>query len=53
MTADEALAVGEALRQHVRALRPDWPDPRERDDDLAVHERVSEGLRAFSPIRSS
>lgn len=53
MTPDEALAVAEALRQHARALRPDWPDIRERDDDLAVHARVAEALRAVSAIRSS
>lgn len=52
MTPDEALAVAEGLRRHARALRPDWPDIRERDDDLAVHARVAEALRAVSAIRS-
>ena len=53
MTVDQALAVADALRIHVRVLRPEWPDPGSRDEDMAVHERVSEALRAVSPIRSS
>ena len=53
MTAGEALAVADALRIHVRVLRPEGPDPGSRDEDMAVHERVSEALRAVSPIRSS
>lgn len=52
MTPDEALAVAEGLRQHARALRPDWPDIRERDADLALHTRVAEALRAVSTFRS-
>ena len=52
MTPDEALATAEMIRQHARALRPDWPDSRERDEDCAVHVRVSEALRAVSPVRS-
>ena len=53
MTPDEALATAEMLRQHARTLKPDWPNTRERDDDLAVHVRVSEALRAVSARRSS
>ena len=49
MTPGEALATAEMLRQHARALKPDWPDDRERGEDLAVHLRVSEALRAVSP----
>lgn len=52
MTPDDALAVAEGLRRHVRALRPDWPGIRERDADLAVHARVAEALRAVSAIQS-
>jgi hypothetical protein len=52
MTPDEALAAADVLRQHARAVRPDWPDSRERDEDRAVHVRVSEALRAVSPVRS-
>ena len=52
MTPEEALAVAEVLRQHARTLRPDWPDSRERDEDFAVHLRVSEALRAVGIGRS-
>lgn len=52
MTPDEALAVAEMLRQHARTLKPDWPDQRERDEDLAAHTRVADALRAVTVIRS-
>jgi len=48
-TPDDILAIGEQLRQHVRAVRPDWPSESERAADLAVHLRVTEALRAVSP----
>jgi hypothetical protein len=52
LTPDEALAVGDQLRQHVRTLRPDWPDAGQRRADLAVHARVSALLRRVpSPTR--
>lgn len=41
----EALAIGEGLRRHVRALRPDWPSSAERAADLETHARVAEYLR--------
>ncbi|HEY3383100.1 MAG TPA: hypothetical protein VGK32_15120 [Vicinamibacterales bacterium] len=50
-TADDTLAIGEQLRQHARAVRPDWPTESERAADLAVHLRVTEALRAVR-IRS-
>jgi len=49
MSAAEALAVGERLRRHARALKPGWPDEAERADDLAHHVRISEALGAVSP----
>lgn len=52
MSATEALSVGDALRRHVKALRPGWPDAAERDADLATHARVSGALRAVT-LRSS
>lgn len=48
MAADQALAVGEQLRQHARSVKPGWPDADERAADLSVHVRVSEALRAVS-----
>ena len=29
--------ASQALREHMRALRPDWPSPDERRADLAHH----------------
>ena len=31
------LAASEALRCHMRLVRPDWPSERERRDDFAHH----------------
>jgi len=50
MTPAEILAVGDQLREHARSLQKDWPSPRERSEDLATHERVSEALRRVSRI---
>jgi hypothetical protein len=52
MTAAEALATADMLREHARRTRPGWPDPAERADDLAVHVRVAEGLRAVPTHRT-
>jgi len=48
MTAEEALATAEMLRQHARQVKPGWPDANERAADLALHVRISEALRAVS-----
>jgi hypothetical protein len=40
-----ALRMAEELRQEMLALRPDWPSPAERLEDLKTHLRVSEALR--------
>ena len=48
MTPDDILAFGDRLRQDARAVRPDWPTESDRADDLAVHVRVSDALRAVS-----
>jgi len=48
MSASDALSVGDALRRHVKALRPDWPDAADRAADLATHARVSGALRAVT-----
>lgn len=45
MTPAELLEIGDRLRQHVKALHPDWPTEEQRREDLAVHIRVSESLR--------
>ena len=46
MTASEALACGDRLRRHVRVLKPGCSDTRERAEDLDLHRRLSEALRA-------
>ena len=51
LSAAELLAVGDELRRHALAVRPDWPTGAERAADLATHERVTEALRAV-PARS-
>jgi hypothetical protein len=49
MTAADALAVGDELRQHVIALRSDWPTEEDRRNDLSSHIRLSEMLRRVKP----
>lgn len=45
LTSGAALRLGDELRRYVRAVRPDWPGPAEREADLATHTRVSEALQ--------
>lgn len=46
MSPAEAIALGDALRRHALAVRPDWPDRHDRAADAAAHRRVSEALHA-------
>jgi transposase len=46
LSVAELLAVGDELRRHAMAVRPDWPTAAERAADLAIHQRVTEALRA-------
>lgn len=41
----EGMRIAAELRALVVAERPDWPGAADREADLAVHARVSEGLR--------
>lgn len=52
MSTAEAVRLGDDLRVHVRRVRPDWPSAAERAEDLAVHVRVSEALRAVPTHRA-
>ena len=45
-SAADVLAVADQMRVHVQRLRPDWPTRQHRLDDLLVHQRVGEALRA-------
>ncbi len=40
----DVLRLGTELRDHARAVRPDWPTPADRAADAAVHARVSRAL---------
>jgi hypothetical protein len=51
LSAADLLAIGDQLRRHALAVRPDWPTDADRAADLAVHEHVTEALRAV-PARS-
>lgn len=42
------LRAANELRRHVAAVRPDWPDASDREEDLRTHVRVSEALGAVS-----
>ena len=41
----EGIRIGDELRRHVIAARPDWPSEREREEDLATHLRLIEVMR--------
>ncbi|MGH2830705.1 MAG: hypothetical protein ACRDJM_09500 [Actinomycetota bacterium] len=49
--AAEGLRAAEELRKHLAVLRPDWPSPEERAQDLADHIRTGEMLRRVAPLR--
>jgi hypothetical protein len=46
--AAQILADGDALRRHAEAMRPGWPSAGDRAEDIAVHRRVAEVLRAVT-----
>jgi hypothetical protein len=45
------LAAAQALREHARRVRPDWPTVRDREEDLAHHaalkRRIDRAAHAF------
>jgi hypothetical protein len=47
-SAAEVLAVADQMRTHAQRLRPGWPTRQHRLDDLLVHQRVAEALRAVA-----
>ncbi|MGD9903345.1 MAG: hypothetical protein AB7U83_07725 [Vicinamibacterales bacterium] len=44
----EVLDVADRMRRHAQRLRPGWPPRQHRLDDLRVHQRVGEALRAVA-----
>jgi hypothetical protein len=51
MTIDDALQVGDELRQYAKSLHDCWPTEEDRRNDLAVHARVSWSLRCVDAAR--
>ena len=49
---DAGFLLAQRLREHVRGIRPEWPTPRDRADDLAHHlelkEKLERAARGFS-----
>ncbi len=41
------LHAGDLLRRYVLTVRPDWPGPEDRADDLRNHVRISQALGAI------
>lgn len=44
----EGLRIAAELRAQILSVRPDWPRPEERAEDLAQHVRVGSELRRVS-----
>lgn len=49
----EGIRMAAELHALVKAQRPDWPTPAEREADLAMHARVSEALRSVADLRTA
>lgn len=47
-SAADVLGLGNQLRLHAQRLKSHWPTLDQRLDDLAVHQRVAEALRAVT-----
>ncbi len=50
MSPVDALRLGDELRRHALAVRPDWPGEPDREADRETHRRVAEALRAVAPF---
>lgn len=51
LSLPDLLRLSADLREHARAVRPDWPTAEDRAADAAVHARVSSALCAVSRLR--
>lgn len=47
-SAAQVLDAADQMRVYVQRLRPGWPSRQDRVDDLLVHQRVGEALRAVA-----
>jgi len=50
MSPAAIMQLGDDLRRHAQAMRPDWPGDADRAADAAQHHRVSEALRAVARV---
>jgi urease accessory protein UreF len=48
MSPAAALRLGDDLRRHAKAMRPDWPSEAERMADQDTHACVTKALRAVA-----
>lgn len=39
------FSIVDTFREEIRALRPEWPSPRDRQEDLESHRLLGERLR--------
>lgn len=47
-SAAGVLAMADGMRVHAQRLRPGWPTAANRLEDVRVHQRVGESLRAVA-----
>jgi len=52
MTPAAILELAGELFDYARTLKPDWPNPSERDADLASHSRVASMLHRAAENRA-
>ena len=52
LTPAAILELAEELRQYTLTLKPDWPDPAEREADFASHTRVAAMLQRAARNRT-
>jgi hypothetical protein len=44
--ARELFAAVDTFREQIMALRPDWPTPAQREEDLEAHMKLGQALRS-------
>jgi hypothetical protein len=48
MTPADVLDMSDVMRRHALSLSPAWPSQAEREEDLRIHHRVGQALRAVT-----
>jgi hypothetical protein len=49
LTPLDALEIAEGLRRQAIALKPEWPSPEDRADDLHHHQELARKLAVARP----